>query len=132
MVGLRIAKSTDTDPAAGEWTYLSGMPAVDSDKQTVGLSDLSAADGTVVNDIGAMLGDAQLLAQFREKANASYAVAYQNLLETANQRLTRPLKDGFRMEGRLTSAKLDKVLLLPDGLSLALRATGELKILYDL
>jgi hypothetical protein len=65
-------------------------------------------------------------------SSASYAGAYQNLLEAANQRLTRPLKDGFRMEGQLTTAKLDKMLLLPDRLSLALHASGELKILYGL
>jgi hypothetical protein len=131
VVGLRIARSTDADPAAGEWVYLWATPAVDDDKQTVGLSDL-AADGTVENDIGAMLGDDQLLGQLREKAAASYAAAYKNLLETANQRLTRPLKDGFRMEGQLTSAKLDKIMLLPDRLSLALHASGELKILYGM
>ena len=79
-----------------------------------------------------MLGDDKLLGQLREKAAASYAAAYKNLLETANQRLTRPLKDGFRMEGQLTSAKLDKIMLLPDRLSLALHASGELKILYGL
>ncbi len=128
VVGLRVAKSTDTDPAVGEWVYLMATPAVDNDNQTVALSDLTA--DTVVNDIGALLGDNQLLAQLREEASASYAAAYQNLLDAANQRLTRPLKDGFRMQGQLTSAKLDKVLLLPDGLSLALRASGELKILY--
>jgi hypothetical protein len=131
VVGLRIAKSTDTDPAAGDWVYLSATPVVDNDKQTVGLPDL-AADGTVENDIGGMLGDDKLLGQLRETASASYAGAYQNLLEAANQRLTRPLKDGFRMEGQLTTAKLDKMLLLPDRLSLALHASGELKILYGL
>jgi hypothetical protein len=67
VVGLRIAKSIDTEPAAGEWVYLSATPAVDNDKQTVGLSDL-AADGTVENDLGAMLGDDKLLGQLREKA----------------------------------------------------------------
>jgi hypothetical protein len=36
------------------------------------------------------------------------------------------------MEGNLTSAKLEKVSLLGDGLSIALRASGELKILYGL
>jgi hypothetical protein len=131
VVGLRIAKGTDNDPAAGDWVYLVTTPTVDSDSQTVALSDL-AVDGTLENDVGALLGGDQILAQLREKATASYAAAYQNLLDAANQRLTRPLKDGFRMEGHLTSAKLDKLRLLPDGLSLALRASGELKILYGL
>jgi Domain of unknown function (DUF4403) len=131
VVGLRITKSTDADPAAGEWVYLSAAPSVDNDKQTVGISDLTA-DDMVVNDVGVMLGDSQLFGQLREKVSASYAAAYQNMLEAANQRLTRPLKDGFRMEGHLTSAKLDKILLLPDRLTLALRASGELKIFYGL
>lgn len=131
VVGLRVVKSSDTDTSAGEWTYLSGTPNVDPEKQTVALSDL-AADGADVNTIGTMLGDDNLLGQLKHQANVSYGVAYQNLLTAANQRLTRPLKNGFRMEGKLTSAKLERVLLLGDGLSIALHASGELKILYGL
>ena len=48
------------------------------------------------------------------------------------QKLTRPLKDGFRMEGHLSSAKLEKVYLPADGIVIALRASGELKILYGM
>ena len=59
--------------------------------------------------------------------NVDYAVAYQNLLDAANQKLTRPLKDGFRMEGHLSSAKLEKAFLPADAIVIALRASGELK-----
>jgi hypothetical protein len=131
VVGLRVAKSSDTDASAGEWTYLSGRPNVDPEKATVQLSDL-AADGADVNTIGAMLGDDDLLGQLKQQTSVSYGVAYQNLLTSANQRLTRPLSNGFRMEGSLTSAKLEKVLLLGDGLSVVLQVSGELKILYGL
>ena len=131
VVGLRVANSSNTDAGAGEWTYLSGTPNVDPEKQTVQLSDLAAA-GADINTIGAMLGDDNLIEQLKQQTNVSYGVAYQNLLTAANQRLTRPLKNGFRMEGNLTSAKLEKVLLLGDGLSIALHAGGELKILYGL
>jgi hypothetical protein len=131
VVGLRVAKASDTDASAGEWTWLSSTPSVDPEKQTVQLSDL-AADGVDANTIGAMLGDDNLLGQLKQLTNVSYGVAYQNLLIAANQRLTRPLKDGFRMEGNLTSAKLEKVSLLADGLSIALHASGDLKILYRL
>jgi hypothetical protein len=79
-----------------------------------------------------MFGNGTLLEQLKEQANVSYGVAYQNLLNAANERLTRPLKNGYRMEGHLTSAKLDKVWLLADGLTLAFRASGDLKILYGL
>jgi hypothetical protein len=129
VVGLRVAKASDTDASAGEWTWLSSTPSVDPEKQTVQLSDL-AAEGVDANAIGAMLGDDNLLGQLKQLTNVSYGVAYQNLLIAANQRLTRPLKDGFRMEGNLTSAKLEKVSLLADGLSIALHASGDLKILY--
>lgn len=131
VVGLRVAKSAETDPAAGEWVYLSATPNADGDKQTLQLSDL-AADNSIANDIGALLGSDQLIGQLREQASVSYAAAWQNLLSSANQRLTRPLKNGYRMEGHLTSAKLDHVLLSSDGISVALRASGDLKILYGL
>jgi hypothetical protein len=68
----------------------------------------------------------------RDQASVSYAAVWQNLLDSANQRLTRPLKNGYRMEGHLTSAKLDRVLLSSDGISVALRASGDLKIVYGL
>jgi hypothetical protein len=131
VVGLRVAKSSDTDANAGEWTYLSATPNVNPEKATVQLSDL-AADGADVNTIGAMLGDDGLLGQLKQQTSVSYGVAYQNLLTSANQRLTRPLSNGFRTEGNLTSAKLEKVLLLGDGLSVVLQVSGELKILYGL
>ncbi len=131
VVGLRVARSSDTGPAAGEWVYLSGTPNVDGDKQTLQLSDL-AADNSIANDIGALLGSDQLLGQLRDQASVSYAAVWQNLLDGANQRLTRPLQNGYRMEGHLTSAKLDRVLLSSDGISVALRASGDLKIVYGL
>ena len=64
--------------------------------------------------------------------NVDYGISYQNLLIAANERLTRPLKDGFRMEGRLSAVQLNKVLLLADGITIALHASGDLKIVYGL
>jgi hypothetical protein len=73
-----------------------------------------------------------MVAQLRDKTSVDYGIAYQNLLNATNEKLTRPLKDGFRMEGHLTSAKLEKVYLPADGIVIALRASGDLKILYGL
>jgi hypothetical protein len=36
------------------------------------------------------------------------------------------------MEGQLTTAKLDNIQLLADGVSIALRVSGDLKILYGI
>jgi hypothetical protein len=74
----------------------------------------------------------QILDQVKEIPDIGYGVAYQNLLNAANERLNRPLKNGFRMEGQLSSAKLDSIQLLADGVSIALHASGELKILYGM
>jgi hypothetical protein len=131
IVGLRAAKTADTDPNAGEWVYLSATPQVDADGQTLKLPDLAAASEAASN-IGAAFGKEQFVDLIKQQVSVNYQAAYQRLLDKANQRLTRPLKNGFRMEGHLTSAKLDRILLLTDGIAIALRASGDLKILYGL
>ncbi|MCA6119318.1 DUF4403 family protein [Bradyrhizobium sp. WSM 1738] len=128
VVGLRVAKATNTDANAGQWTYLTAALQVDADGHAVRLSDLAAA--TSDEGIAAVIDP--LIAQLRDKMSVDYEIAYENLLNAANAKLTRPLKDGFRMEGQLSSAKLEKVYLPADGIVIALRASGELKILYGM
>jgi hypothetical protein len=128
VVGLRIAKASDTDPSAGQWVYLTAALQADADGHAVRLSDLSAA----TDDEGLAAVINPLVAQLREKVDLDYGVAYENLLNAANEKLTRPLSDGFRMEGHLSSAKLEKTYLSADGIVLTLRASGELKILYGM
>jgi hypothetical protein len=128
VIGLRIGKPSDTDASAGQWVYLSGGLAVAADGHSVGLSDLALA--TSNDQLNALISP--LVAQLRDKTSVDYGIAYQNLMNAANEKLTRPLKDGFRMEGHLASAKLEKVYLPADGIVIALRASGELKILYGL
>jgi hypothetical protein len=131
VVGLRIAKSEETDPNAGDWFYLSATPHLDGDSQTLRLPDLGAAADNA-NALGKLLGNDGLVDTLRQQVSVSYQDAAQKLIAAANEKLTRPLKNGFRMEGRLASATLDKVLLLAGGLSVQLRASGDLKILYGL
>ena len=128
VVGLRIAKASDTDANAGQWTYLVGSLKVDADGHAIRLPDLSAT----TNDEGLAALVAPIVSQLRERVSVDYGVAYENLLNAANAKLNRALKDGYRMEGHLSSAKLEKVYLPADGLELALRASGELKILHGM
>lgn len=128
VVCLRIAKASDTDANAGQWTYLTGALQVDEGGRAVRLSDLSAA----TSDEGLAALVAPIVSQLREKMSVDYGVAYDNLLNAANTRLNRPLKDGYRMEGHLASAKLEKLYLPADGVVIALRATGNLNILYGM
>jgi len=128
VVGLRIAKAADSDANAGRWVYLTGSVQEDADGHAVRLSDLAA----ITNDeVLAPVID-PIMTLLRDKMSVDYGVAYQNLLDAANEKLTRPLKDGFRMEGHLASAKLEKLYLPADGIVIALRASGELKILYGM
>jgi hypothetical protein len=128
VVGLRIAKNADTDPNAGRWVYLTASLQVDEDGHAIRLSNV----GITTDDEGLSSMVDPIVAQLQDKTTADYGVAYQNLLNAANGKLTRPLKDGFRMEGHLASAKLEKVYLPADGITIAFRASGELKLLYGM
>jgi hypothetical protein len=131
VIGVRVAKPGDTDPAAGEWVYLSGALNVDPGQQSIRISNL-AADSSLPGGSEAAQLQNQLLDQLKDIPDIGYGLAYQNLLNAANERLNRPLKNGFRMEGQLTTAKLDSIHLLADGVSVELRVSGDLKILYGM
>jgi Domain of unknown function (DUF4403) len=131
VIGARVAKPADTDPAAGEWLYLSGALNADADHQSVRISDL-AGDSSLPDGSEAAQIQNEILGQLKQIPDVSYGVAYQNLLNAANERLNHPLKNGFRMEGKLSTVKLDSIQLLADGVSIALRVSGDLKILYGM
>jgi uncharacterized protein DUF4403 len=132
VIGLRIAKASDSNPNAGRWIYLTGALQVNESGHAVGLSGLGVAtdDEELAPVIDPILDP--ILAQLRDKTSIDYGVAYQNLLNAANEKLTRPLKDGFRMEGHLDQAKLEQVYLPADGITIAFRASGELQIIYGM
>lgn len=128
VIGLRIAKVSETAPDAGRWVYLSGSIQVDEGGHAVRLGDIAAT--TNDDDVAAIVGP--IVQQLHDRMSVDYGVAYDNLLNAASARLTRPLKDGFRMEGHLTSAKLETIALPADGIVLALRASGDLRIVYGM
>jgi len=128
VVGLRIAGSAANGPDAGKWVYLSGAVQADADGRMIRLSGLDVM--TSDEDLSAVVGP--IAAQLGSKLNVDYGIAYDNLLNAANAKFNRPLKDGFRMEGNLSSARLDGISLSADGVVIAVRASGELKILYGM
>jgi Domain of unknown function (DUF4403) len=131
VIGVRVAKPGDSDPAAGEWIYLSATLGVDADHETIKISNLSGDTSLPAGSVAAELQD-QVLDQLKQVPDIGYGLAYQNLLNAANQRLNRPLQKGYRMAGQLTTAKLDSIHLLADGVSIALRVSGDLKILFGM
>ena len=128
VVGLRIGKDTDADANAGRWIYLTASIQVDADGHAIRLANV----GIATSDEGLSPMIDPIVAQLQDKTTADYGIAYQNLLNAANEKLSRPLKDGFRMEGHLASAKLEQVYLPADGITIAFRASGTLKLLYGM
>jgi hypothetical protein len=131
VIGVRVAKPADTDPAAGEWFYLSGALDVDPSQKSVRISNLMGESSLPDGSEAAQIQN-EILGQLKEIPDASYGAAYQNLLNAANEHLNRPLKNGFRMAGQLSTAKLDSIQLLADGVSISLQVSGDLKILYGM
>ena len=128
VVGLRIAGTAATGPDAGKWVYLSGAVQADADGRMIRLSSLDV----ITSDEGLSALVDPIAAQLGSKLNVDYGIAYDNLLNAANAKFNRRLKDGFRMEGNLSSASLDGVSLSADGVVIAVRASGELTILYGM
>ena len=135
VIGVRVAKPDakqgEPDPAAGEWIYLSAALSVDSGQQSIRISNLSGDNSLPDGSEAAQLQN-QILGRLKDIPDIGYGLAYQNLLNAANERLTRPLKNGLRMEGHLDGAKLDSIQLLADSVGVVLRVSGDLKILYGL
>lgn len=125
VVGLRLAAAGSD---AGQWVYLSGVVQADANGRMIRLSSLDVI--TTDEALSALVDP--IVTQIRSKLNVDYGIAYDNLLNAANAKLDRPLKDGFRMEGHLASARLDGVSLAADGVVIAIHAGGELKILYGM
>jgi len=128
VIGLRIAKASDSEANTEQWTYLTGSIQVDADGHAIRFADLSVT----TSDEGLVSVVDPIVKQLRDKMSVDYGIAYQNLLDAANAKLNRPIKDGYRMEGHLSSAKLEKLYLPTDAIVVALRASGELKILYGM
>jgi hypothetical protein len=66
----------------------------------------------------------------RQKVLADYKPQYDAVLRQANAKLTRDLGNGFRSHGSFTSASVDRVALLKDGIEVVVRAAGTLRVVY--
>ena len=132
VIGVRLAKPSDTDRPPANGFICPAALNVDAGQQSIRISNL-AVEQFVARRFGSGAScRTEIFDQLKEIPDISYGVAYQNLLNAANERLNRPLKNGFRMEGHLARAKLDSIQLLADGVSIALRVSGDLKILYGM
>jgi hypothetical protein len=132
VIGLRVANTQEATDAGG-WVYLTATLQVDADNRVVAFPDITVQDSTSSpTSVAAMVRDPAFIQALRDKVRVGYDTEVQKAIASANARLTRPLGGGFRSEGKLASAGVGDVRLLADGLTINLRASGQLKILYGL
>jgi hypothetical protein len=118
----------------GSWLYVTATPQVDAGSQTLqfdfgAIPDAAAPAGS---PLATLINDPTLIQNLKQQVQVAFQTEWKNALASASARLTRPLADGFRSEGHLTSADLSRVSLLPEALRIDLRATGTLKIIYGM
>jgi Domain of unknown function (DUF4403) len=128
VVGLRLA-APNAGADEGDWIYLTATPQLDA--QAVQFPDLALSDDGA-NSVAVLVKDRGFLSALQEQLRIDYQAERDRIIASANERLSRPLGNGLRSEGRISSAGVAKVLLLANGLRLDLRAAGRLKILLGL
>ncbi len=131
VAGLQLSRSGAT---GGDWIYLTATPQVDADAAVLQLTGLSFSttplpEGSPLAEIA---GNADLIRALQQQVRLSLQDDLHAIMTSANARLSKPLGDGFRSEGRLTDVGLSQVLLLADSIRVDLRASGKLSILYGL
>jgi hypothetical protein len=128
VIGLQF----DTPPAGldatpGGWVYMTAQLKPDAAGNALVLDGAqlqAGAPNAATFDISKIFDAA------RQKVLADYKPQYDAVLQQANSKLTRDLGNGFRSHGGFTSASVDKVALLKDGIEVVVRAAGTLRVVY--
>jgi Domain of unknown function (DUF4403) len=134
VAGLHLSVQGE-NPGDDQWIYITATPQASTDSGALQLADVAFAADTSRADstpLAALLGDTTLKQTLLQQVRFEFQNQLQTTIASANARLTRPLGNGFRSEGHLTSVEPAKILLLSDGIRLDIRASGDLRILYGL
>lgn len=131
VVGLRLAASGSD----GQWVYLTATPKADDSSQTVQFPDLALQGDAATagsSDVAALFGNPAFLQTLQQRLATGYQSEHDRIIASVNAKLTRPLGDGFRSEGQLTSAGVERIVLTQAALRIDLRATGKMRLLYGM
>lgn len=127
VIGLQFeAPPTGVEATPDGWVYMTAQLKPDAGGNTPTLDgvQLAGAANASAFDLS------QVIDAARQKMLADYKPQYEAVLRQASAKLTRDLGNGFRSQGSFTSANIDKVVLLKDGIEIVARATGTLRIAY--
>jgi uncharacterized protein DUF4403 len=126
VMGIRAGKPQSD---GGDWVYLTATPQVDAATGLLRFPDLAVVTDAEAATQG-VFGTSGMLQALREQLSVGFRDDFDRIVASANAKLTRPLGDGFRSEGKLTSAGIADVRLLSDRIQIDLRADGRLKLIY--
>jgi hypothetical protein len=129
---LAIGLQFDTPPAGVDatpdgWVYMTAQLKPDAAGNTLALDGAQLLGGT---PNATTLDISKIFEVARQKVLADYKPQYDAVLQQADAKLTRDLGNGFRSHGSFTSASIDKVVLLKDGIEVVVRAAGTLRVVY--
>jgi Domain of unknown function (DUF4403) len=127
---LAIGVQFDTPPAGVDatpdgWIYVTAQLKRDAAGTALTLDGAQLASGTP-----GTLDISKILDVARQKVLSDYKPQYDAVLQQADAKLSRDLGNGFRSQGKFSSAGVDKVLLLKDNIEIVVRAAGTLRVVY--
>jgi hypothetical protein len=130
VVGLQF----DTPPAGADttsngWIYLTAQLKADGANGALTLDGAQLVSGGA-GASGGTPDISKIIDAVRQKVLSDYKPQYDALLQQADAKLSRDLGNGFRSQGKFTSANVDRVLLLKDSVEIVVRATGTLSVVY--
>ena len=128
VIGLQFDNPpAGLDATPDGWSYLTAQIKADAAGNTLVLDGAQLLAGS---PNASTLDISKIFDAARQKVLADYKPQYDAMLQQANAKLTRDLGNGFRSQGSFTSANIDKVVLLKDGIEIVARATGTLRVVY--
>jgi Domain of unknown function (DUF4403) len=128
VVGLQFdSPPAGVDATTDGWIYMTAQLKPDAAGSSLVLDGAQIVSGK--SDAG-RIDISKVLDALRQKVLADYRPQYDALLQEADAKLTRDLGNGFKSEGRFTSAKVERIILLNDSIEVVAQATGTLRVIY--
>jgi hypothetical protein len=128
VVGLQFdSPPAGVDATTDGWIYMTAQLKPDAAGSSLVLDGAQIVSGK--SDAG-RIDISKVLDALRQKVLADYRPQYDAVLQQADAKLTRDLGNGFKSEGRFTSAKVERIILLNDSIEVVAQATGTLRVIY--
>jgi hypothetical protein len=129
VIGLQFdSPPVGADTTRDGWIYMTAQLKPEGGRSgTLTLDGAQLASG---EPSGGTLDIAKIVDAVRQKVLSDYKPQSDAVLQQANAKLSRDLGNGFRSDGKFSSANVEKVLLLKDNIEVVVRATGTLRVVY--